>query len=173
MNRSRFAAGSSSEYDDEPCARCGESCSGVVRAVYNWRVKAAALLRDRSRLFWFLNTAGWTGYTLAAWLGALAHEKPESYFAIIIVSAISGFLATLLLRNLYRRVWPKSVVAIGAVTLLASYAVAFFWQWLRNMPEAGKELVFVLNHGMSVDQRNHFATTHSDMALKLSYTFRY
>jgi signal transduction histidine kinase len=96
-------------------------------------VKAAALLRDRSRLFWFLNTAGWAGYTLAAWLGALAHEKPESYFAIIIVSAITGFIATLLLRNLYRRVWPKSVVAIGVVTLLASYGVAFFWQWLRNV----------------------------------------
>ena len=96
-------------------------------------MKAAALLRNRSRLFWFLNAAGWTGYTLAAWLGALAHEKPESYFAVIIVSAITGFLATLFLRHLYHWVWPKSVVAIGTVTLLASYIVAFFWQWLRNV----------------------------------------
>ncbi len=27
------------------------------------------LFRDRGRLFWILNIAGWTGYTLAAWLG--------------------------------------------------------------------------------------------------------
>ena len=44
---------------------------------------------------------------------------------------------------------------------------------LRYMPEAGKELIFVLNHGMQVDQGNHFTTTHSDITLKLSYTFRY
>jgi hypothetical protein len=44
---------------------------------------------------------------------------------------------------------------------------------LRYVPEAGNELVLVLNHGMSVDQRNHVATTHSVMTLKLSYTFRY
>jgi len=43
-------------------------------------VKVGRLVQDRGRLFWILNIAGWTGYTLAAWLGALAHEKPESYF---------------------------------------------------------------------------------------------
>jgi hypothetical protein len=43
-------------------------------------VNVDQLVRDRGRLFWILNIAGWTGYTLAAWLGALAHEKPESYF---------------------------------------------------------------------------------------------
>ncbi len=96
-------------------------------------MKAAALIRNRSRLFWFLNVAGWGGYTLAAWLGALAHEKPESYFAVIIASAVTGFLATLLLRHLYRRVWSRSVAAIGTATLFACYVIAFFWQWFRNV----------------------------------------
>jgi two-component system LytT family sensor kinase len=80
-----------------------------------------------------LNVAGWTGYTFAAWLGALAHEKPEAYFDVIVVGAISGFLATLPLRYLYRALWSRSVIALGALTLFVSYAVAFGWQWLRNM----------------------------------------
>jgi len=96
-------------------------------------VKPSELLRNRGRLFWVLNVAGWTGYTLAAWLGALAHEKPEAYFDVIVVGAISGFLATLPLRYLYRAFWSRSVIALGALTLFVSYAVAFAWQWLRNM----------------------------------------
>lgn len=91
------------------------------------------LFRDRSRLFWILNIAGWTGYTLAAWLGALAHEKPEAYFAVIVVSAISGFLATLPLRLLYRALWARSVVILGSAALLSCYVIAFGWQWLRNV----------------------------------------
>ena len=93
----------------------------------------AELVRDRSRFFWVLNISGWAGYTLAAWLGALAHEKPESYFAVIVASAVSGFLATLMLRLLYRKLWSKSVAVIGIATLVTSYVVAFFWQWMRNV----------------------------------------
>ena len=44
---------------------------------------------------------------------------------------------------------------------------------LRYMPEAGKEMVFVLNHGASVDPANRLTSTQSEMNLKLSYTFRY
>lgn len=36
------------------------------------------LLRNRQRLFWILNIGGWAGYAVTTWLGALAHEKPES-----------------------------------------------------------------------------------------------
>ena len=36
------------------------------------------LLRDRGRFFWILNITGWLGYVLTAYLGALAHEKPDS-----------------------------------------------------------------------------------------------
>ena len=40
-------------------------------------------VRDRARLFWTINLAGWTGYTLAAWLGALAHEKPDASYNFV------------------------------------------------------------------------------------------
>jgi len=96
-------------------------------------VTFAELLRDRSRLFWILNTSGWAGYALAAWLGALAHEKPEAYFAVIVASAVSGFAATSMLRLLYRKLWTKSVTVLGIATLVTCYVVAFFWQWMRNV----------------------------------------
>ena len=105
-------------------------CTGTL---YNRRVKISAVFLDRGRLFWFLNAAGWGGYTLAAWLGALAHEKPESFFAIIAVSAVVGFLATIPMRALYRSLWSRSFLVLGSVALVVCYVIAFFWQWLRNV----------------------------------------
>lgn len=44
---------------------------------------------------------------------------------------------------------------------------------LRYVPEAGQELVLVLNHGGRIDAQNHYSSTVSDINLKLAYTFRY
>lgn len=44
---------------------------------------------------------------------------------------------------------------------------------LRYIPEAGREIVLVLNHGGVVDLENRFSSTVSNMNLRLSYTFRY
>ena len=44
---------------------------------------------------------------------------------------------------------------------------------LRYIPEAGQEMVLVLNHGGIVDPVNHLSSTQSDLNLKFSYTFRY
>lgn len=44
---------------------------------------------------------------------------------------------------------------------------------LRYLPEAGRELVFVLNHGATVDLDNRLHSTQNELNLKLSYTFRY
>ena len=90
------------------------------------------LLRNRQRLFWILNIGGWTGYTIAAWLGALAHEKPDSYFAVILVTALAGFAATLLMRSLYQRLWSRPPLVLAAGIIGTSYAIAFPWRWLMN-----------------------------------------
>jgi two-component system LytT family sensor kinase len=92
-----------------------------------------SLFRDRGRLFWILNIGGWTGYTLAAWLGALAHEKPESYFAVIAATAVSGFLATLPLRALFHWLWTKSLAKLASIMILACYGTALGWKWLQNI----------------------------------------
>lgn len=44
---------------------------------------------------------------------------------------------------------------------------------LRYVPEAGQEVMLVLNHGGLVDATNNFSSTQSDINLKFSYTFRY
>jgi len=92
-----------------------------------------SLFRDRGRLFWILNIGGWAGYTLTAWLGALAHEKPESYFAVIAATAVSGFLVTLPLRALFHWLWTKSLAKLASIMILACYATAFGWRWLQNV----------------------------------------
>jgi two-component sensor histidine kinase len=115
------------------CLVSDEPCRQLPGALYNRRVTVDQLFRDRGRLFWILNTAGWSGYAIAAWLGALAHEKPEAYFAVIVAAAVSGFLGTLPMRALYRSLWSRSYLALSSGMLLMSYVVAFFWQWLRNV----------------------------------------
>jgi len=44
---------------------------------------------------------------------------------------------------------------------------------LRYVPEAGQEMMLVLNHGGVVDAANHLSSTQSDINFKVSYTFRY
>lgn len=91
------------------------------------------VFRNRARLFWIFNIGGWAGYTLAASLGALAHEKPESYFALVAATAISGLLATLPLRYLFHRLWSKSLFVLSGAMMLACYLLALGWRWLQNV----------------------------------------
>ncbi len=44
---------------------------------------------------------------------------------------------------------------------------------LRYIPEAGKEVLLVLDHGGTVDEFNRTRSEYSNLNLKLSYTFRY
>ena len=44
---------------------------------------------------------------------------------------------------------------------------------LRYIPEAGREMILVFNHGASVDLNNQLHGTRNDLNLKVSYTFRY
>ena len=96
-------------------------------------VKVDRLVRDRGRLFWILNIAGWTGYTLAAWMGALAHEKPESYFAVISAVAVAGLIISILLRLIYQRLWGRSPLVLAIGMLVVCYIFSFGWQWLHNV----------------------------------------
>ncbi len=89
-------------------------------------------LRNRGRFFWILNLAGWSGYVLAAYLGALAHEKPDAYIDVIVAMAVAGFLLTIPMRYLYRRLWGKSPVAIAMGVIVTSYVLAFGWRWFAN-----------------------------------------
>jgi len=95
-------------------------------------LKFESLFRDSGRLFWILNIGGWAGYMIAAWLGALAHEKPESYFAVIVATTIYGFVVTLLLRLLFRKLWSKPMLVLASSMMIACYALAFSWRGFSN-----------------------------------------
>ena len=91
------------------------------------------LLRNRQRLFWILNIAGWAGYVIAAWLGALAHEKPDPYFDLVAVTALIGFATTLPMRSIYQSLWNRSPLALGAGIIATSYIVALAWRLAHNL----------------------------------------
>ena len=90
------------------------------------------LFRDRGRLFWILNVGGWLGYVLAAYVGALAHEKPDSYIAVILATALAGFLLTIPMRYLYQRLWPHGPGVVAAGVIGISYVLALLWRWISN-----------------------------------------
>ena len=90
------------------------------------------LFRDRGRLYWILNVSGWSGYVLTAYLGALAHEKPDSYIAVIVAMAVSGFLLTFPLRFIYRRLWGRSPLILAAGIIVSCYVLALAWRWFSN-----------------------------------------
>lgn len=83
-------------------------------------------------MFWILNTAGWSGYGLAAYVGALAHEKPPSYMLVILFVAVMGFTLTIPLRYLYRWLWPRSPYHIAGGVIAASYLLGMIWRLGTN-----------------------------------------
>lgn len=95
-------------------------------------MKPDELLSDRRRLFWILNTGGWVGYGLAAYLGALVYEKPDAYSLVIAGAAVTGFLLTLPLRLFYRRLWSQPPLVMAAGVVAACYALALVWRVVVN-----------------------------------------
>jgi len=72
------------------------------------------------------------GYWLAAYAGALFHDKADIYIAILAGIATSGFLLTLPLRLLFRKIWGRSPYVICSAVLLGSYATAIVWRLVIN-----------------------------------------
>jgi two-component system, LytTR family, sensor kinase len=92
--------------------------------------KLDPLRANRNALFWLFHTAGWGAYAITQYFGALLFEKPTGYHYVITVATVSGFLFSLPLRYLYRRLWKRSpkVIIVGVlgscyVTALALRAV--------------------------------------------------
>ena len=62
---------------------------------------------SRNVLFWSLHAAGWAAYGLTQYFGALLYEKPSSYARVIAVSAVAGFVLSMPMRYIYRRLWSQ------------------------------------------------------------------
>jgi hypothetical protein len=60
---------------------------------------------------------------------------------------------------------------IHSDNLSEAIGVNMRWHWI---PEAGRELYFVINHNLAdPDRDNSFVSTASDFTAKLNYTFRF
>lgn len=101
-----------------------------------WREKLLShwqgLLEDRNRFFWVLQVAGWSGYALVHYIGSLMHEMRDIYALILLLGAYAGFLLTVPLRYLYRRIWDASPWLLIVVVLAASYVAAALWAVVDN-----------------------------------------
>ena len=94
---------------------------------------------NRNVLFWSLHAAGWGAYAITQYFGALLYEKPSSYAQVIVVAAVSGFILSMPMRYIYRRLWgrPPRVMALGV--LVTCYITACALRTVINL--AYKQIV--------------------------------
>jgi two-component system LytT family sensor kinase len=94
------------------------------------------LLKNRASLFWVLHVGGWLGYAVAQYLGTLLYENKyehmKGYTTVIVVAAVSGFLLSLELRYIYRRLWTLSPRALILWALVSCYVFALIWRVIIN-----------------------------------------
>jgi signal transduction histidine kinase len=95
-----------------------------------------SILKNRTALFWTLHIGGWLAYAVSQYLGTLLYEakyeRMTGYLTVIIIATVSGFLLSLELRYIYRRLWTRSprVIIVGA--LLSCYLFALVWRVIIN-----------------------------------------
>ena len=72
---------------------------------------------NRNVLFWSLHAAGWAAYGISQYFGALLYESSSSYARMIAVSATAGFLLSVPMRYIYRRLWgrPPRTLILGVL----------------------------------------------------------
>src|SRR3977135_2210698 len=92
-----------------------------------------------TRMVWFcsLQPAGWAAYGITQYFGALLYEKPSSYARVIAVAAVSGFVLSMPLRVVSRRLGgrpPRLMITgvlatcyISALTLRIVINLSYKW----------------------------------------------
>lgn len=95
----------------------------------NW----TKLIEDRNRLFWLMHTAGWFGFALVHYLGSLLHDLRDIFTVIILLNAYAGWLFTIPLRYVYRKIWNFTPLKIALFVLACSYITGLIWQVVQNI----------------------------------------
>jgi len=91
------------------------------------------LAGTRERQFWLLQVMGWGAYFAAAYVGALAYEKPSSYLLLLVGGAVMGFVLSIGLRYVYRAIWTRPPWVIVTVGLAACYGLGLVWSIGKNL----------------------------------------
>jgi sensor histidine kinase YesM len=93
------------------------------------------LRTNRNALFWTLQTGGWLCYFASQYLGSWVYEKFDqmpNYGLVVALAAITGFLFSLVLRLIYRKLWMKPPVVTIAGALICCYVFALSWRVIIN-----------------------------------------
>jgi two-component system, LytTR family, sensor kinase len=103
------------------------------RASHNFQMTLEQLRHSRNALFWALHAAGWAGYAISQYFGALLQTEPVAYHEVILIAAVSGFVLSAPLRYVYRRLWghPLRTMIVGA--LASCYAIALALRVIINV----------------------------------------
>lgn len=91
------------------------------------------LFEDRERFFWVLHTCGWFGYAMVSYLGSFLHDMRSVWLFVILLNAYSGWLITIPLRYIYRRIWNLEPWKMLLGILASSYVIALVWTVIRNL----------------------------------------
>jgi two-component system, LytTR family, sensor kinase len=87
------------------------------------------LRSNRNVLFWSLHAGGWAAYGITQYFGALLYEKSSSYAREIAVASVAGFVLSMPMRSIYRRLWgraPRTIIlGVLATCYLTGLALRF------------------------------------------------
>jgi len=92
------------------------------------------LRSNRNVLFWSLHAAGWAGYGLTQYFGALVYgEQASDYGRMFAVSAVAGFVLSVPMRYIYRRLWGRPVRERILGVLVTCYVTALALRGVINL----------------------------------------
>ena len=94
---------------------------------------------NRNALFWSLQTAGWGAYGISQYFGALLYQKPGGFIEVVWIATLVGFVLSIPMRYVYRRLWGLQPLAIAACVLITSYVIGLAVRLPINL--AYKELI--------------------------------
>ncbi len=106
---------------------------------------------DKSRAFWTLQAAGWTGYLILRGVSSVSNDTPLSAIVPVVIESIVGYSITLLLSTLYHyyRRQPRfamailTVLTLAGATLLYSVLDAFSYSFIK-LSSPGINIALVL-----------------------------
>jgi len=92
------------------------------------------LRSSRNVLFWSLHAAGWAGYGLTQYFGALVYgDQSAEYGRVFAVSAVAGFILSVPMRYIYRRLWSRPVRERILGVLITCYVTALALRGVINL----------------------------------------
>jgi two-component system, LytTR family, sensor kinase len=91
------------------------------------------LRTNSNALFWTLHAGGWSTYGVTQYLGLLLYERPSSYGEVIFIAAVAGFLLSIPMRYIYRRLWGRPPRVFFLSVLIVCYSIALVLRVVINL----------------------------------------